>query len=252
MSPRWKAWTLALALTAAAIGPAFAREKKVTLPEMIRDLKTQEQEDGNFRAKISAQGEIRALLLTGGCNRPENIRTLAGLTTLRSLSTNCLPQDALQELTGILSSLTGLQKLYVASPVAKAWDLDFFKALSSLREMRQLRLGYATLPTGGLKLIADLPNLAVLELPSVRQLNPQDLEELQRCPHLVELSARGARLDDTAVKFILGIKSLKFLDIEDTRLSQESKAALQARGITLRSFANHEDMPGTPWRPWME
>ncbi len=238
--------------TAAMAILAWAGEKHVSLPDMIQVLKAQEQQDGVFRAKLSEHGEVQALFLAGTYSGPEHLRAAAAATALTSLSTGCLRQEAFLELPKVLAVLPRLQKLSFVSPAAKGWDLELFKTIGHLHELRQLRVGYASIPPGALKFLGALPNLEVLELPSAKQLTGKEIECLQNCSKLVELNVRGAHVENDGVQAILGIKSLKFLDIEGTRLSDESRAVLQERGVTVCPLSNHDDIVGSPWRPWME
>lgn len=241
----------AVFFTAAAI--VWAGEKSVTLPEMIQDMKEMEQADGVFRAKLSDSGALQAISLSGQFCRPEHLRALAGAPSLQALSTGCLPKTTVQEMVNLLPAIVHLQKLNFTSPDAQAWNLSLFKTLRGLRELRQLRLGYASLPVGSLRLLADLPNLEVLELPSARQITADELRELQRCPKLTELNLHGAAVDRDCLSVFLTFPSLKYLDPgRNYRLGWILGAALKAKGITLCQLVDHRAVPTSPWHPWME
>jgi hypothetical protein len=156
------------------------------------------------------------------------------------------------ELTTVLPDFKRLQKLGVVSPSPAAWKMGFFKAVGGLRELRQVRLAYATFPEGALKFIGDLPNLEVLDLMQARQLSLKNLEQLQRCPKLVELNLSGADLDDLALPVLLGFPALKSLEVSNGKLSEASKAALAAKGITLQKLGERQAGQDSAWRPWME
>jgi|GEM_PF-4364679 len=233
---------------------AFAEEKSITLPEMIRDMKEMEQTDGVFRAKLSDSGTLQAISLSGQFCRPEHLRALASAPSLQALSTGCLPKTTVQEMVSLLPAVVHLQKLSFTSPDPQAWNLGLFKNLSGLRDLRQLRLGYASFPVGSLRLLADLPNLEVLELPSAQQISAQELRELQRCPKLTELNLHGAAVDRTCLPLFLTFPSLKYLDPgrNNTRFGWILGAALKAKGITLCQLVDHRTVPTSPWHPWME
>jgi hypothetical protein len=240
------------ALLLAAASLVHAREKEVTLAELIQSMKAQEQEDGFFRANISDRGELKAIFLNGEFTQPEKIRALAQVTTLESLSLGCAKKESVDEVAKLLPAMRGLKKLNITSPDPQAWRLEFFKTLGALREIRQLRFSYATIPVGAFHFLGDLPNLQVLELPAVRQLTSQDLRHLQRCPNLVELNLSSTRLDDTDFITLLGMRSLKLLDIGRSSPTWIGRAALSAKGVTLRRLADHQDIPQSPWKGWME
>jgi hypothetical protein len=118
-----------------------------------------------------------------GFTRVEYVRVLAGAETVEALCTTCAQEKVVDELTTVLPDFKRLQKLGVVSPSPAAWKMGFFKAVGGLRELRQVRLAYATFPEGALKFIGDLPNLEVLDLMQARQLS---LKKSRAAPTLPE------------------------------------------------------------------
>ncbi len=249
---RWFRWAAVAVAMASLTAGSWAKDKVVTLPELIQEMREREQEDGFFRAKVTKTGELRAVFLSGTFTLPENVRALTGVSTLESFNTGCLPATAFQEVAKILPAMVHLEKLNLISPVAKGWNLDLFKTIGRLESLRQIRLSYATIPNGALKFLGDLPNLEALELSSVNLANPEDLQHLQRCPKLVELNLRSTRVGDSVLPLLLALPALKWLDVEHSQLSEAAKVELTAKGVTLRALLDHKDMADSPWRPWME
>jgi internalin A len=77
------------------------------------------------------------------------------------------------------------------------------KAMAELKELRVLRMGYTGVTSADLKTLSVLQNLEKLGL--------------QECP----------RVDDAALAELLSWKSLKYLDLQDTKVTEQGVAALR-------------------------
>ena len=77
------------------------------------------------------------------------------------------------------------------------------KAMAELKELRVLRMGYTGVSTADLKALSVLQNVEKLGL--------------QECP----------RVDDAALAELVSWKSLKYLDLQDTKVTEQGVAALR-------------------------
>jgi len=77
------------------------------------------------------------------------------------------------------------------------------KAMAELKELRELRMGYMGVSSANLKALSVLENVEKLGL--------------QECP----------RVDDAALAELLSWKSLKYLDLQDTKVTEQGVAALR-------------------------
>jgi len=82
-------------------------------------------------------------------------------------------------------------------------DDTVLRAIASLQELRELELGYAKFPSRGLAILKTLPKLERLNL--------------ENC----------SRIDDDAVAQLASWKSLRWVDLNGTRVSQEGVAQLR-------------------------
>jgi hypothetical protein len=226
----------------------FAEAKKeVALPDLVEEMKELEHRDGIFRAKLDRRNALRSVHLTGTQGKAEHFRALTGSRSLRALSTGCIRTEALEELSRVLPTLPNLEKLRVISPEA-VWPADLFQATGGQRQLRQVSFAYANLPNGALKSLAALPKLEVLHLTNITKFIPADFAELRHCPNLVELNLGNSQmLTDQNLPHLLAIKSLKFLDPGRSKLTPESLAALEARGIEVRNLVKNPRTPPTSW-----
>lgn len=228
----------------------FAKEK--TLEEVVTELKEKEQVNGSFLAKVDDAGRLRAVHASAVLRTPEDYRVLAGVESLESLTTGCVPIEVIAEIGRILPTLPNLQKLSLTRPTSKAWPIEVFQSVSALKRMRQLRFGYVFVPDGGLKQLAALPELEVLELFAAVHVAAKDLADLEGCPKLAELNLRSAKVDDSAIPALLKLKSLKLLDVNQTEITGKGRESLMAAGIQLVNLTDRNRPEGSRWRPWME
>lgn len=237
------------AIVLLALATSAEAEKEVALPDLIEELKEFEHRDGIFRAKLDRRNALRSVYLAGAQGKAEHFRALTGSRSLRALSTGCLRTESLEELGRVLPTLPNLEKLRVISPEA-VWPADLFQATGGQRQLRQVSFSYANLPIGALKSLAALPKLEVLHLNNITKFVPADFAELRHCSSLVELNLGNSRMvDDQNLPHLLAIKTLKVLDVGRSKLTPESLAALEARGIEVRNLVKK---PRTPPSSWMD
>jgi len=142
-------------------------------------------------------------------NGLENLAPLTGLKHL-ALGRSRIGESAM----GMLGVLSTLESLDLSGPRAVARNQrgraggpmpdSLVAAIAALKEMRALKLGYSEIDASGLR------RLAVLE--RVEKLG------LECCP----------RVDDGALKELAAWKSLKYLDVQETRTTETGIAALRA------------------------
>jgi hypothetical protein len=77
------------------------------------------------------------------------------------------------------------------------------QAMAELKNLRVLKLGYSGIAAGDLKALSVLQNVEKLGL--------------EECPHV----------DDAAIGELVDWKSLKYLDLQDTKVTEEGVAALR-------------------------
>ncbi len=164
-------------------------------------------------------GELRQLEFLTGL---ENLAPLTGLKHL-ALGRSRLSDSSM----GMLGVLTTLESLDLSGPRAVARNQrgraggpmpdSLIAAIAGLKEMRALKLGYSEIDSSGLR------RLAVLE--RVEKLG------LECCP----------RVDDGGLKELAAWKSLKYLDVQETRTTDTGIAALRAArpGIQILSGASN-------------
>jgi len=173
---------------------------------------------------MQTAGELRQLEFLDVANTNitdsglENLAPLTGIKHL-ALGRSRLSESAM----GMLGVLSTLESLDLSGPRAVARNQrgraggpmpdSLIAAISALKELRALKLGYSEIDASGLR------RLAVLE--RVEKLG------LECCP----------RVDDGALKELAAWKSLKYLDVQETRATEAGIAVLRAArpGIQILS-----------------
>jgi internalin A len=169
-------------------------------------------------------GELRQLEFLDVANTNITDTGLENLAPLTGLKHLALGRSRLSESSmGMLGVLTTLESLDLSGPRAVARNQrgsaggpmpdTLVAAISGLKELRVLKLGYSEIDASGLR------RLAVLE--RVEKLG------LECCP----------RVDDGGLKELAAWKSLKYLDVQETRATEAGIADLRAArpGIQILS-----------------
>jgi Leucine-rich repeat (LRR) protein len=138
--------------------------------------------------------------------------SLDALSTAPKLKELAVGEDRITEV-GFQSirQITGLERLdlgggrFAGGGQRSGLTLDDteLEAIASLKELRELRLGYAKFPSRGLAILKTLPKLERLNL--------------ENCP----------RIDDEALAHLASWKSLRWVDLYGTRVSKDAVAQLR-------------------------
>jgi len=148
------------------------------------------------------------------------IRRLSGLAKLRELHFAQLSGPSFAGFAGFKQ----LQSLTIDD--TDATD-DSLKALSGLTGLTTLRVRSRFITDGGLKHLAPLGDLAVLELNGhAKDLHGRGLEELGHLKKLKKLDLTGSGIDDDALVYIGRIPQLERLNLSETWITGSGLARL--------------------------
>jgi hypothetical protein len=98
---------------------------------------------------------------------------------------------------------------------------EALSAIASFEDLRVLKLGYSNIDAHGLARLAVLPKVEKLGL--------------ECCP----------RVDDQALEALLAWKSLRFLDVQEAKVTQAGVAAFQAARPGVRVLSGPFPAPST-------
>ncbi len=201
---------------------------------------------------IKGWRRLKRLNVRGTRIADETLHTVSGLSQLESLdvANTRITDDGLEHLASLTNlkhlalgrsqiTETGMQMLRVLSTLesldlggpparnqrkgASAPMLDSaVAAIASLQELRVLKLGHSNIDVRGLRQLAALGKVEKLGL--------------ECCP----------RVDDDAIKELRGWKSLKYLDLQETKVTETGVAALQAAKPGMRMLSGPFSKPVTP------
>ncbi len=143
----------------------------------------------------------------------------------------------------LLITLTNLKELSLGQGRVRAGDLGFLRVLTTLTSLdiggakptppdmggfRQVgRAPAPPLPENTIKAMAELKELRVLKM-GYTGVSTADLKALSVLQNVEELGLEECpRVDDAALAALLGWKSLKYLDLQDTKVTEQGVAALR-------------------------
>lgn len=177
---------------------------------------------------VSALGQLESLDVANTRITDDGLEYLASLTRLKhlALGRSQVTEPGLQ----MLRVLSTLESLDLGGPPARnqrkgasAPMLDSaVAAIAALQELRVLKLGHSNIDVRGLRQLAKLGKVEKLGL--------------ECCP----------RVDDEAIKELLAWKNLKYLDLQETKVTEAGVAALQAAKPGMRLLSGPFSKPATP------
>lgn len=195
------------------------RDKKIYIMNVYKDSKIN-NEDLRYLQNDAISNNLEILGLHNESITDEGIKYLLGLKKLRSLGIyECQLTDKGMEYIG---QLENLEELDISQ--TKVTD-EGLKHLKGLKKLKELILSDTAITGEGFKYLKELPNLRVLVVsPNVRVENLKYLEGMQ----LEFLNiAKNKGIDDSAIPYLLKIKTLEDLIVFDTRISEKGVEVLR-------------------------
>jgi len=164
---------------------------------------------------VSELGQLESLDLANTRITDNGLESLASLTRLKHLVLGRAQiSESAMEMLRVLSTLESLDLSGPArnqrGKASGAMQDSLVSAIAGLQELRVLKLGYSDIDARGLHSLAALEKVEKLGL--------------ECCP----------RVDDKGLGELAAWKSLKFLDIQETKVTQAGIAALQAARPGIR------------------
>ena len=116
----------------------------------------------------------------------------------------------------------GLHTVSLSGPNVGNTHLEYVQALSGLRSLQLL---YTGVNDAGIALLKDMPDLRILDLNDV-DMSDLGMESLARMP-LSKLSIAHAKISNSSIQLLSQMRSLRYLSIQNTRISPEGLVTLQ-------------------------
>jgi hypothetical protein len=194
---------------------------ELSCDKSLRYLALGEGFDEQYLPHFQRFTNLRRLYLSRSLLTDRGLNALAGHPSIREIY--FLTATSITDESGrVFATMPRLESLRIYhSKISK------LSSLAGCRRLRELHLTASkSIDDAALRGIEELQQLEELDL-RVTNVKGANLGPLQKLPQLRILKLAGCPVDDAAIEEIAGIHSLKWINLNDTAVTDEGKARLQ-------------------------
>ena len=216
----------------------------------LRDLRVLDLTDTSYEssddawAALAGLGKLESLSLNGTHVTERQLAEIARLTSLKEL---LLGQTQVKgKWLKRLAPLKNLRTLDLSSD--DELTAEGLADLPAFPQLEALYLWYNEIGNDGLKSLPRLDSLTVLDL-SQCKFPGSELRHLGKFPKLQRLNLSSTGVYDGSLKYLRGLKALRFLDVEYTRVTERALDAL-CRDMPGLKTPTRNNEPSTVCQAW--